>query len=167
MRTIYLVRHAKSSWKNAELDDIDRPLNGRGVRNAYEMAGRLEQQNIVPDILVTSPAIRAAHTAIIFARVLGYPGTKIRFNEDLYGVASHQFLEIIQEIKDSRKTAMLFSHNPGVTNLANDLVGNEAEIENVPTSGIVCVEYNVNSWSKIKPYTGKLYFFDYPKKMTS
>ncbi len=162
MKTIYLVRHAKSSWNFPDLSDFDRPLNKRGKKNAPEMGKRLESRDIKPDLLVASPANRAYNTALAIAHEIGYPSDKIEQNRDIYHASEAALLSVIQQINDESNSLMLFGHNPGFTDLAN-ILGNDW-IDNIPTAGIVCIEFNTNQWSEISPKTGVTKWFDYPKK---
>lgn len=161
MKTIYLVRHAKSSWDFPNLSDFDRPLNKRGKSNAPEMGKRLKKMKIIPDLLLASPANRALSTAVAIADAIGYPNDKIKTDEDIYHAGETQLLSIINNVKNEVGQLMLFGHNPGFTDLAN-ILGNEW-IDNVPTCGVVCLEFDVELWSEISPKTGTIKFFDYPK----
>ncbi len=165
MKTIYLVRHAKSSWDFPELSDFDRPLNKRGKKNAPEMGVRLQNQGILPDLLMSSPANRAHTTALNIAEKIGYDKDKIRLNRKIYHASEAELLFLINEVEDDFNTLMLFGHNPGFTDLAN-ILGNDW-IDNIPTAGVVCLEFGVDSWKEIKPKSGKTLWFDYPKKQPS
>jgi len=165
MKRLYLLRHAKSSWKDPELEDFDRPLNKRGKRDAPFMGQRLRLANIRPDLIISSPAKRAGKTAKIFAAQIEYSVKKIQWRESLYGAGTLTLLGILQEIADPVKQAMLVGHNPGLTLLAECLTG-EA-VDNIPTSGVFAVDLDVTSWGQTGEGCGTLVFFDYPKKHTS
>ena len=165
MRTLYLIRHAKSSWKDPGLDDFDRPLNKRGEDDAPVMGKRLDEQGIRPGLMITSPAKRATTTARRIAKEVGYSEKKIEENEAIYGGGVRQLLEVIQEIDDSNDQAMLFGHNPGLTSLALELT--DAGIDNIPTCGIFCIRFAVGSWKDVDSGRGEVVFFDYPKKEAS
>lgn len=162
MKTLYLVRHAKSSWEYEELDDFERPLNIRGKRDAPYMSKILAGKNIKPELIISSPALRAYSTARIFAVNLDYPLSKLQSSELLYEARASSYFDLIHEIDDSFQSVMLVSHNPGITFMSNAL-GNKF-IDNVPTTGIVAVELNVNSWKEVEADCGRLLFFEYPKK---
>ena len=164
MKTLYLVRHAKSSWKFPELRDFDRPLNGRGKRNAPDMGKRLKAKGIRPDLLLTSPANRALTTAREIAEKIDYPLEGIHENDDIYHGSENTLLAIINGTDGNVNELMLFGHNPGFTDLAN-LLGDQW-IDNIPTCGIVSIQFDVENWSAVTPGTGKNLFFDYPKKIT-
>ncbi len=165
MKTLYIARHAKSSWDFPELTDIDRPLNGRGNKNAPEMGQRLFKRNIKPDLLLSSPANRAFTTAQKIAQEIGYPLEEISTSQEIYHVGSGELMDIVRGQNDSINSLMIFGHNPGFTWFANSLTGEY--IDNIPTCGIVAIEFDVGSWSNIEAGEGKLIFFDYPKKKAS
>jgi phosphohistidine phosphatase len=165
MKRLFLVRHAKSSWDNPSLDDIDRPLNNRGKRNAPEMGIRLRKQGIIPDLLISSPAKRALTTAKRIAEEIGYPKKEIQIDDRLYHGSSNSMLSIIHSQKDKINSLMLFGHNPGFTDFANSLCG--INIYNIPTAGIVAVDFGIDNWSEVDYKSGELVFFDYPKKIHS
>jgi phosphohistidine phosphatase len=159
---LFLIRHAKSSWEDASLDDYHRPLNSRGQRDAPAMGDRLKQRGIIPDLLLTSPARRAKMTCELIARRLDYPLGAIEENEDMYMAEVSDLLSIINGLDDTWRTVFLFGHNPEFTDLANRLNG--TEIDNVPTCGIIHCQFDVNSWADVTFGSGKEMFFDYPKK---
>ena len=163
MKTLYLVRHAKSSWKFPELRDFDRPLNGRGKRNAPDMGKRLKAMGILPDLLIASPANRALTTARKIAENIGYPVEDILENDDIYHGSENTLLQVIKSADGDVNELMLFGHNPGFTDLAN-LLGDQW-IDNIPTCGIVALGFDVTDWSEVTPGTGRNLFFDYPKKI--
>jgi phosphohistidine phosphatase len=162
MKRLYLVRHAKSSWKNPDLQDFDRPLNKRGKRDAPLMGQRLKKAGARPDLIFCSPAKRAAKTAKALAREIGYPAEKIRWIDSLYAAGTQTLLEIVRSLDDSERHVMLVAHNPGLTYFAEYLTG--ISVENIPTSGVFAVDFETPSWRDIREAEGKLASFDYPKK---
>ena len=162
MKRIYLIRHAKSSWKEMDLADFDRPLNKRGKRDAPIMGKRLNSLYGKPDLIMTSPAKRAMRTAVIFAKELGYPVEKIFKNELIYMAGVSELLGLIHLIDDSNDKVMLFGHNPDLTILANYLTRNH--IDNIPTCGIFCMDFNIEFWKDVAQSQGQFVFFDYPKR---
>ena len=165
MKEITFVRHAKSSWDDPSLDALDRPLNNRGKRNAPEMGIRLRKQGIIPDLLISSPAKRAHTTAKSIAEEIGYPKKKIVIDDRLYHGSSNSMISIIQSQGKKINSVMLFGHNPGFTDFANMLCG--INIYNIPTAGIVAIDFNIDKWSEVNYNSGELVFFDYPKKQPS
>ena len=162
MKTLYLVRHAKSSWKYPRLDDFERPLNKRGRKNAPLMGSILKKLNVSPDLIVSSPANRAAMTARIIAAALDYPLEDIRYSEAIYEFGEKALIDVVKKIDDSVNQAMVVGHNPATNGLAN-YIGDQP-VGNIPTSGVFCVELDIVSWSNIKAHCGKVKFFEYPKK---
>ncbi len=162
MKTLYLVRHAKSSWDNLFLSDHERPLNKRGKQNAPEMGKRLKARGIIADVLISSTAIRALSTARNIAREIGYKKKNIEKTRFLYHADEDAILELIRQQNDAKESVMLFGHNPGFTDCVNILTN--ANIDNVPTCGVIEITFNTDRWSDINKYEGTLVFFDYPKK---
>ncbi len=165
MKTLYLVRHAKSSWKYPNLDDFERPLNKRGRKNAPFMGSILKNLKVAPDLVISSPANRAATTARIIADTIDYPLEKIHYNETIYASSEYDLVQVIQQLDDTVNQAMLVSHNPALTDLANTI--GDTAISNIPTCGVFCVKVSISSWAKIGEQRGKLKFFEFPKKYTS
>lgn len=164
-KTLYLIRHAKSSWKDASLDDYDRPLNKRGKRDAPEMGRRLKEQEIKPDLLISSPAKRARLTAKAIAEAIGYAQDKIRWEPELYHATSETILEQIHQNAHQQQSLAIFGHNPGLTDFQNDICS-EA-IDNIVTTGIACIEFEVESWKEISlNRSGELLWYDYPKRLS-
>ena len=161
MKTLILVRHAKSDWNDPGLSDIDRPLNERGKRDAPAMAHRLLDKKIKIDAFISSPAKRAARTAKIFAEELGAKKKDILFRGDLYLASPSTFFDVIAETDDSFDTIAVFSHNEGITAFANQLT--DARIDNIPTCGVFAVKSESSSWKKFKGAKKEFWFFDYPK----
>ncbi len=162
MKSLFIVRHAKSSWKNLEISDLDRPLNARGYRNAYEMAKRLKDKQIKPDLVYTSPAIRALHTAVIFIRYLNFDFNILHLKDEIYEACSSEIIDLIAKTDTSINKLMIFGHNPDFTDLANDLAGEN--IYNIPTCGIVAIDFDFETWSSILDTKGKMQYYDFPKK---
>jgi phosphohistidine phosphatase len=163
MKTLLLIRHAKSDWGNPGLADFDRPLNERGKRDAPVMAQRLLDKKINIDAFIASPAKRAAKTATFFAEAYGYSKNDILFKDDLYMAGPSTFYEVIASLKDKRDNIALFSHNNGITDFANLLT--TTRIDNIPTCGIFAVKADCNSWADFKSAKKEFWFFDYPKSV--
>ena len=133
MKTIYLVRHAKSSWKFPNLDDFERPLNKRGRKSAPFMGNILKKLKVAPDLILSSPANRAAMTARIIADKISYPLEKICFSESIYEFSANALIDVIEHLDDVVNKAMLVGHNPALTDLANYI--GDKPISNIPTIG--------------------------------
>ena len=165
MKTLYLVRHAKSSWKNPELSDIERPLSSRGKENAPKMGMLLKKQGDIPELIISSHAKRAFDTARKIAKELDYPVRKIEKDERLYLADKEDFLEVLTEVKKSVDKVMLVSHNFGITLFANFI--SESDIINIPTAGIARIDFEIKKWKEALNTKGKLVFFISPKKDTN
>ena len=160
MKTLYLARHAKSSWKHPELSDIERPLNKRGKRDAPYIGNLLKEKVVKPDIVISSPALRAKKTALAIAEKIDYPKSKILIDENIYESSSTELIHIIKGFGDKYNSVMMFGHNPGFTMVNNYLTN--SFIDNIPTCGVVGIRFN-SSWKKIDSASGKAFFFIYPK----
>ncbi len=165
MKRLLLVRHAKSSWDDPDLADFDRPLNDRGNRDAPRMGKRLKEKNIHPDMVLTSPAVRALKTCQIITGILGFAEKKIKTDRSLYHASSEQILRTLQtlsDLPDREEVVMLFGHNPGLTDFVNELLNEN--IDNIPTCGVVSCKLRADRWKDLHWGSGSLEFFDFPKK---
>jgi len=165
MKTLFLARHAKSSWKYPDLDDFERPLNKRGRKNAPFMGKILKKLKVAPDLIISSPANRAAMTARIIAAKINYPIENIQYSEAVYEFSEGALFDVVKRIDDDVIKAMVVGHNPAINGLAN-YIGDQP-ISNIPTCGVFCVELDISSWAKIGDHCGKLKFFEFPKKHNS
>lgn len=161
MKTLILVRHAKSDWGDPLLRDFDRPLNERGKKDAPKMAERLLERKMKIDAFISSPAKRAAKTATPIAEAFGKKKEKIRFEEKLYLAAADVFRKLVSELDDELDTVAIFSHNDGITDYANMLCS--VRVDNIPTCGIYAVKADIKSWKDFNEAEKKFLFFDYPK----
>jgi len=162
MKILTIVRHAKSSWKDASLRDKDRPLNKRGKRDAPEMGRRINEHGIRPSLIVSSPAKRAWTTARSVADEIGYPREFLQREPDLYLASVDRILDVIVAQDNGFNSLMLFGHNPGFTDFANFLV--PGLTHNLPTAGVVSVEIDQDDWNLYDRPTTKLLVHDWPKK---
>jgi phosphohistidine phosphatase len=161
LKTLYIIRHAKSSWNNPVLDDLERPLNDRGREDAPRMGARLRERNIAADTLITSPATRALSTCEIIADEIGFARDKIRTDERLYHATENVILKIVREQPDTVQQVVLFGHNPGLTDFANRISTN-LRLDNLPTCGIVALRFQ-GTWKEVDWRSGEVLFVDYPK----
>jgi phosphohistidine phosphatase len=161
MKTLTLVRHAKSSWKDTSLSDRDRPLNKRGKRDAPEMGRRISAAGIRPSLIVSSPAVRAWTTAKIIANEIGYPREFLQRDSALYLASVNGILDVIVAQDAGFNNLMLVGHNPGFTDFANYLV--PGLTNNMPTAGVVCVEMDTDDWSLYDKPDVNLVLYDFPK----
>lgn len=163
MKSILLVRHAKSSWDSPSLSDFDRPLNDRGLRDAPLMAKRLKDRKIKIDAFVSSTATRAFTTASFFASEYGLKEKDIIKVPRLYHASPAIFEEVIAGLQDEWQTVALFSHNPGITEFANEL--EVARIDNMPTCGIFGVHLLTVDWANFARAEKRFWMFDFPKNL--
>ena len=161
MKKLLIVRHAKSDWSNPNLRDFERTLNQKGLTDALEMAKRLKKRNILPDQIVSSPAVRALNTCEIICKELEIQENKIELNKTIYEASHKTLLQIINNFDDNHDFIALFGHNNGITDLIDYLTN--ADIFDVPTCGMALVEFPFDNWSMISRDTGSVLFYDYPK----
>jgi phosphohistidine phosphatase len=155
MKSLFLLRHAKSSWKDPDLADFERPLNERG-RKAAQLVGRyLAQQDINLDLVVSSPALRARQTIELVLRT-AKRSVELRFDQRIYEASAAQLLEVISQIEDDRKSVLLVGHNPGMEELLTLLVGVEMHM---PTAALAKVVLGSKKWDKILAEKGVLETF--------
>lgn len=162
MKTLYLMRHAKSSWKYPELTDFERPLNDRGRKDLPIMSEVLMKNNAEPDLIVTSPAPRTYFTARNIAQKIDYPIEKILADERIYETGVNDLFNYIKNLSNEHDTVMIFGHNPAFTSLSNYI--SDKYLENLPTCAYVKMEFNFDKWREIDNETGKVVEYEYPKK---
>ena len=148
MKQLLLIRHAKSDWNDPSLDDIDRPLNERGKRDAPTMAHRLLDKEIVIDAFISSPAKRARKTAGIFASAYKRDKDEVIFRSELYGAAEDVFYDVILTADNRFESIAIFSHNPGITDFANLLT--DTRIDNIPTCGVFAIKVDAGTWALLQ-----------------
>lgn len=163
MKQLLLVRHGKSEWGNAHLADFDRPLNPRGHRNAPEMAARLLQKDLVPQLVVSSPALRAITTAKHFVQAWKKSADQIKEEASIYEADVKTLLKVINNFNNKFDYIAVFGHNPGFTDLVNYLC--DADIYNIPTCGTALIQFPFDEWTMVSHHTGRLIQFDYPKSI--
>ncbi|NKB35052.1 MAG: histidine phosphatase family protein [Pseudomonadales bacterium] len=162
MKTLFLLRHAKSSWDDPELRDFERPLAKRGMNDAPVMAGRFVERDSKLGCIISSPANRAKSTAKLFAENIGYPVDDIVSNPELYFAGTGMFLKAASLVDENCDSAMLVGHNPAITEFANMMAN--SDIDNVPTCGLVELSLPIGNWSDVDSGIATLIEFDYPKK---
>jgi phosphohistidine phosphatase len=161
MKTLYLVRHAKSSREDPGCADEQRPLLDKGVKKTGRIVKFLRDKNILPDLIISSHAVRALETAKIIASGLDYPGKKIAVNRKIYDGYYDRILDIIYETPNDINSLMIVGHNPTISNLANLFL--HPGIEDMPTSAVVSITFDTNQWEKIPSVDSKMDFFVFPK----
>lgn len=162
MKTVYVIRHAKSSWEFPELTDADRPLNDRGRRDAPFMANLLYEQGVKVDKIVSSPALRALTTAIYFSKKFEIKKSELKIEPDIYEAYTGTILRLFQEFENDWNTVFMFGHNPAFTDVLNHFSKNY--ISNLPTCGIGKIVSDVNDWKDFSPDTASLQITFFPKQ---
>lgn len=160
-KTLYLVRHAKSSWDDPSLADRDRPLSERGLSSAPDMGRRLAVQGHKPDLVISSPARRALATAKKLAKEIGYRESKVITDEHLYFSGTRSMVDLLEKLDDKHKKVMLVGHNPAMTSLLNILC--DTQVDNMPTCAVAVIEFDMESWSELTMSDGELMDYDFPK----
>jgi phosphohistidine phosphatase len=161
MKTLFLIRHAKSSRDDPALADKDRPLNDRGKRDAPKMGMRLAKRRAKPDLILSSPAVRALETAKIIAKKVDYKRKNIVVDDRLYAVEADELLDVVRKLGDEVERAMLIGHNPELTELAHRL---SSKITHMPTCAVAEFAFDAKSWSRIGKGRPVKVVLDYPKR---
>lgn len=160
MKTLYMVRHAKSTWNFQQLDDFSRPLGKRGRKNVRAMGKRLAREVMKPDLIVTSSASRAFYTSLFLADAWGYKEDRIQLEPALYHANDDEIIEIIKEYGHEHSRLAIFGHNPGFTNAANSL--QSLWIDNLPTCSVLGISFDIKDWDEIESVKGKREFYIAP-----
>jgi phosphohistidine phosphatase len=161
MKTLILVRHAKATKSMFNIEDIDRPLIEKGIQDTYSMSHWLKMHKYIPDLIITSPAVRAYGTGMIMARILDYPVNNIKITYSLYEQGEEGYVDVLLSIKNEYKTVMLFAHNPDITNFVMSHC--ERFNEDIPTTGVIGLDLKIKAWEEIQDCKGTLKFFEFPK----
>ncbi|MBX3256324.1 MAG: histidine phosphatase family protein [Chitinophagaceae bacterium] len=162
MRSVILIRHAKSSWDDVSLSDFDRPLNERGKHDAPLMAELLYNRKIPVDSFISSPAKRARKTAAYFAKQFGYDVDRIVLKDALYLAEVEVFYNIIAQTDDALHHLAIFSHNPGITFFVNTLT-DVVRVDDMPTCAMFAVQADIGHWSDFRSAPKNFLFFDAPR----
>ena len=149
MKTLLLMRHAKSSWKDADIKDRKRPLSKRGKRNAPQMGELLKEKELLPQLILASSAVRARQTAELLAEASGYQGD-IRYLDDLYMAEADEYLDELKKLPDNLERVMLIGHNPGLESLLPMLTG---RVESLPTAAIAHLTLPISNWKELSKKT--------------
>lgn len=162
-KKLLIVRHAKSDWGIPEVTDFNRPLNQRGNSNAKLMGEWLLKKSVFPQLMVSSPALRAINTAKLVATEVGYDLVKIEENKIVYNANCNALLNVINGFENQYDFIAIFGHNYGITDLVIYLT--DAEIFNIPTCGMVMIDFPFDDWKMISEHTGEINFYEYPKNI--
>lgn len=159
MKKLYLIRHAKSSWEDITLDDFERPLNKRGEKDAPFMGKFLYKKNITADIIISSPSKRTKQTVEFINHELQFT-LEIIYDENIYETTLDGLENVIQNIDNKYESVYLFGHNPSLNSFVKKYININ---ENIPTCGVVGIEFDCSNWNTISPKNAKKLFFEYPK----
>lgn len=162
MKTITFIRHAKSDWDN-DLQDFERPLNKRGLKDAPIIGSQIKSKLPSIDLIISSPSIRTEQTAKIIAGSIGYPENNIKYYDELYHCSVSEYIEILIKQNIRHKHICIVSHNPGTTGIINIL--SNSDIHNVPTCGVANIELDIFNWEEVEPGIGKLKRYITPKDL--
>src|SRR5260370_41290103 len=160
MKTLLLLRHAKSSWKDENMRDFDRPVNQRGVKAATRKGKYARKHKLQPNLILSSPAERARETTALLLESSGL-NVELRYDERIYEASAVRLLEIVSQIEETAGVVMLVGHNPGFEELVQ-LLTNEAR--HLPTAALACIELDVEKWNKAKPGARRLEWLVNPKE---
>jgi phosphohistidine phosphatase len=163
MKTVYIVRHAKSSWNHPDLSDEERPLLEKGKKRTKKVIDSLLEKNISVDYIISSPAVRAYETAKILAHALKYPLENIRQDPHVYFADGDSLFSQFYDIPDTFESLMIVGHNPALTDFVNHFM--KPRIDNLPTSGLVCINFDTDHWDKVPSLKGKVSFSLFPKAL--
>ena len=162
IKLLLILRHAKSSWESAKLSDHDRPLNNRGKRDAPRIGRKLLKEGLIPQVIISSSAVRAYSTAEKVAKACGYED-EILVDSSLYGSGYTEYLNVLINQDDNYDTVMLVGHNPHSEQLLEILTG---KMVTMPTCTVACVSLPIPSWKKVSPHTkGELLNLWRPKEL--
>jgi phosphohistidine phosphatase len=165
MKTLYLFRHAKSSWDDSRLADEERPVTPKGIKKTTLVSVWLKDHGIKPELIISSHAVRAFDTAVVVAKELGYPKKEIRVEQKIYGGNYDRILDIIYATPNVIDSLMIFGHNPTLTQLANLLL--DPGIEDMDTSAVVGISFDTDRWETIPVSRAKRDFYVFPKMLKS
>lgn len=161
MKTLLLLRHAKSSWDDSSLRDFDRPLADRGKRDAPHMGRALKDRGPEPDLFVSSPAVRAKETVESFIKSGGFTAT-LQFDANIYDASTSELMGIVRRLPDNRSCVLMAGHNPGFEELVYRLSGAH---ERMTTAALAAIEFQVERWEDVEDGQGKLLWFLTPKQL--
>lgn len=162
---ILLMRHAKSSWKDRKLRDYDRPLNKRGKRDAPAMGAFLKKSGMVPDLIISSPAVRARETALLAAEEMGFDRDRIVWSESLYFDGPNAYIDAIRRAEPGSGRVMTVGHNP-MTEYAITLLTGMRNQYPVPTAAITCLGVSADSWDELEPGSCSFLWMKRPKDLS-
>lgn len=163
MKEIIFVRHAKSDWGTEFLKDVDRHLNERGYSDAYFLSEWYSKNKKLPDLILSSTATRALSTALIFSRALKMDMAALKLESHLYEAGFTELFSVLRSQEASNNSIMVFAHNPGITNICNEL-SDDLFFDNIPTCGMVSYSFDIKKWKDLDSKKGRLNYYQFPKE---
>jgi len=163
MKTLLLMRHAESSRDMPGQNDLNRPLTAKGISMTNKVIGFLREQECIPDLIITSPAVRALETARLVAEGMGLAPARMQVNRTIYEADHNDLEELFYDISPSTDTLLLVGHNPGLTDFVNLFL--DVPVGSLPTSGLVCLGSDIKEWDRIMEKKAKLHFIFFPELM--
>lgn len=162
-KQLVLMRHAKSDWSVSGQKDFDRELNFRGHRDAPKMGARMKlEKGFVPDLVVSSPAVRAKLTAQYVCEQLPYEEDRIMWEDDIYEASVRTLLRVVNNLEDSCEKVLIFGHNPGLSYFIEYLT--KETVGDIPTAAVANIVFEFDTWKAVSEATGKLHWYIYPKE---
>ncbi len=161
MKTLYVVRHAKSSWSHPDLPDHDRPLLEKGKKRTRKIINFLKEEGVTVDFIISSSAVRASETALYFAKGLNYPASEIKTDPAIYYASAEDIFMQFSDLNDAYSKVMIVGHNPAFTNFVNCFI--QPPIDWLPTSGVISIQFKTNKWEEIRESKFEVEFVIFPK----
>ncbi len=163
MKTLYIVRHAKSSWEHPELMDAERPLLEKGIKKTLRVTDFLRGKKLSVDIIISSPAVRAYETAKLYSPIFTYDPENVIINDKIYGHNTDSLFEILFELDNNFNSVMMVGHNPTFTDFANHFL--DKQIDWLPTSGVIRINFHTDKWQEISLANKFVEFVVYPSML--
>ena len=163
MKTLYIVRHAKSSWESPESDDLNRPIIENGIKKTRKVIDFLLKENAKVDVIVSSHAKRALETAYLFAQSFNFTPSEIIINHNIYECDEESIMSEVYALPNDKNNVMLIGHNPTFTQFANIFL--DKKIDFLPTSSVISISFDTDQWEKIESSIKRVNFVAFPKKI--
>lgn len=161
MKTVYIVRHAKSSWDNPLQPDVERPLLEKGKKRTKKIIDFLQSEHVRVDHMISSHAVRALETAKILAHALNFPKEDIRIDSRIYSTDGEGLFTEFYDLPQNASSVMIVGHNPALTEFVNYFL--DPPIDNLPTSGVVSVSFETERWEEVATAAHHVNFMAFPK----
>lgn len=163
MKRLYIVRHAKSSWEDFALSDHDRPILEKGRKKTEKVVEALKKKKVLPELIISSTAVRARQTALILAKELGYPVEDIRYEKNMYQAVEDDIFDELFALDDTVSSVMIVGHNPTLTDFVNQHT--KKFINNLPTSAVASIVFKTKKWNEVTMAKHKIEFIIIPSDL--